>query len=163
MKKAAELGDVVAQGWTAEFVFTFSDWEKYYWLGRYVARQGIDISMSRAWIYAVLELVPSFERGENGRILHALDVLIKAALATVNARDWQTAFLSKGTIRKLKHVLELREAMLDRAKEAIGCWSVAGRRRGVVKDIRLMIAKMAWEPWLWSKKVRSQRKKAKRG
>jgi hypothetical protein len=47
--------------------------------------------------------------------------------------------------------------MLDHAKEAIGCWSMAGRRRGVVKDIRVMIAKMAWEPWLWSKKVKSQR------
>jgi hypothetical protein len=40
--------------------------------------------------------------------------------------------------------------MLGRAREAIKCWSMAGRRVGVVKDMRVMISKMAWEEaWRW--------------
>jgi hypothetical protein len=47
-------------------------------------------------------------------------------------------------------VLELHEAMLRRAREAIDCWSVAARRCGVAKDMRLVIARLAWqEVWRW--------------
>jgi hypothetical protein len=46
--------------------------------------------------------------------------------------------------------MELHGAMLQRARRAIDCWSMAGRRLRVVRDMRVMIAKMAWEEvWRW--------------
>jgi hypothetical protein len=52
--------------------------------------------------------------------------------------------------RTLGRVGELHAAMLGRARRAIDCWSVAALRCGVVKDVRVMIAKMAWaEAWRW--------------
>jgi hypothetical protein len=38
-----------------------------------------------------------------------------------------------------------REIRKKRAKEAIDCWLIIGRRRKVVKDIRIMIGKMLWD------------------
>jgi hypothetical protein len=49
-----------------------------------------------------------------------------------------------------KYWIELHAAMLARAKEAICCWSMTAQRHGVVKDIRVLVAKMAWqEAWRW--------------
>jgi hypothetical protein len=65
-------------------------------------------------------------------------------------------------LQKLGRVLHLHEAMVARAKRAIECWSMAARRCGVVKDMRVMIAKKAWaEPWQWGEK-QQQPAKAKR-
>jgi hypothetical protein len=53
----------------------------------------------------------------------------------------------------VERLLELHKAMLARARRAIDCWSMAGRRCGVVKDMRVVIAKMAWEEaWQWGEK-----------
>jgi hypothetical protein len=53
-------------------------------------------------------------------------------------------------VEDLERVFELHAAMLRRARRAIDCLSMAGRRRGVVKDMRVMIAKMLWaEAWRW--------------
>jgi hypothetical protein len=70
-------------------------------------------------------------------------------------------------IRKFGRVIELHNAMLGRARAAIDCWSTVARRRGVVKDMRVTIAKMAWEEvWRWGEKDADsgdERKKAKTG
>jgi hypothetical protein len=49
------------------------------------------------------------------------------------------------TVAQLERVIELHAAMLGRARRAIDCWSMAGWRLRVVKDMRVVIAKMAWE------------------
>jgi hypothetical protein len=47
-------------------------------------------------------------------------------------------------------VLALYDLMLSRARQAIQCWSMAGRRLAVAKDIQVLIAKMMWEEaWRW--------------
>jgi hypothetical protein len=57
---------------------------------------------------------------------------------------------SESSLKMFQRVLALQDAMLGRARDAIRCWSVVGCRHGVVKDIRVMIAKMAWEDaWRW--------------
>jgi hypothetical protein len=51
-------------------------------------------------------------------------------------------------VQVLLRVVALHEAMLERARQATYCWSIVGRRCGVVKDVRLKLAKMVWEqPW----------------
>jgi TPR repeat protein len=43
------------------------------------------------------------------------------------------------------------------------CWSMTGRRLGVVKDIRVMISKMAWEEaWRWGEKDNAERERAQK-
>jgi hypothetical protein len=56
-------------------------------------------------------------------------------------------------VESLQRVLVLHARMLRRARKAIACWSVVGRRFGVAKDIRVLIGKSAWdEVWLWGER-----------
>jgi hypothetical protein len=53
--------------------------------------------------------------------------------------------VSSAELVKLQRLFELHAEMINRAKRAIMCWSMAGRRLRVVKDMRVVIAKMMWE------------------
>jgi hypothetical protein len=68
-------------------------------------------------------------------------------------RDAQSDVVIEPNVQLCDRVKELHEAMLFRARKAIVCWSAVGVRLGVVKDVRVMIAKMAWEPWRWHEKA----------
>jgi hypothetical protein len=58
--------------------------------------------------------------------------------------------LSDGEFDHFAAVIALHTVMLCQARAAIDCWSVVGRRCVVAKDVRVLIAKMAWEePWRW--------------
>jgi TPR repeat protein len=161
-KRAAVLGQVYAMheyGWRA-FGEGELDWERYYWWGR-VAARGYGELVSRV---AVVGLLSSFEKGERGRILHAVGALIRNNLDIVSCLLFRKS-IPLDECRKLKRVVALHDAMLGRARRAIDCWSVAGRRCRVVKDIRVMISKMLWaEVWRWGEKDQEEEsKKLKRG
>jgi hypothetical protein len=97
----------------------------------------------------VLKLVPMFAKGEHCRILHVVAPVFRQQPGLASAvRGLRGP--ADGAIEEFQQVFRLHDAMLDRARAAVNCWSIAGRRHGVVKDMRVMIAKMAWaEPWLW--------------
>jgi hypothetical protein len=90
------------------------------------------------------DFLPSFARGENGRIL--------CIVAPVIADAETFGFPATGErLSLVREVLSYYQAVLNRARRAIACWSVVGLRCGAAKDVRVMIAKMAWEElWLWS-------------
>jgi hypothetical protein len=99
-----------------------------------------------------LSLIAGFEVGELGRILHIVAPVLRAN-RNVAEQEVFGKHHSEGTWRMLLPVLELHQAMLDRARCAIACWSMAGCRRGLVKDMRVVIAKMMWkEPWRWGER-----------
>jgi hypothetical protein len=87
----------------------------------------------------VLAMLPLFEKGEHGRILHAVAPVIRKNLEVEESKlfgepiEWYVS-------SKFKRVLELHEAMLMRARGAIDCWIMAARRHRVAKDMRVMIA-----------------------
>jgi hypothetical protein len=144
-RAAAELGDAHAQVAHGQLAFGWRDWERYHWWCSAVAR-------GLAWteLYeAVLQLLPSFEKGELGRVLHIVaPVLMKKIEAA--QRGEALSRTERKDLVKYQRVVELHCAMLVRARRAIDCWSTAGRRLGVVKDMRVVIAKMAWaEVWRW--------------
>jgi hypothetical protein len=94
--------------------------------------------------------VPSFERGENGRILHTVAPVLRDCPSVMGDLEMQGS-LSSGEVAALTRVVKMHEEMLGRAKRAIDCWSLAGRHLRVVKDVRAMIAKLAWEEvWRWA-------------
>jgi hypothetical protein len=146
MKVAAELEYLPAMHYRGELSFGEFDWERYYWWGRAAAR-----GLRGDYFYdAVRRLLPSFEKGEFGRILHTAAPVIRKQLAEHQLPESQS---SEVLMASWQCVLELHDAMLGRARRALDCWSLVGLRCGVVKDIRVVIAKMAWEDaWQWGAK-----------
>jgi TPR repeat protein len=140
---AAECGRSDAQFWYGLRGFGEFDWERYYWQGLAALRGSCS-----GWVAAVLRLLLSFERGEYGRILHTVALLIPLRLGVPKVLSHGP---SKSELEGLQRVLGLQSAMLNRTRRAVACWSVVGLRCGLVKDVRVMIAKMVWqEPWHWS-------------
>jgi hypothetical protein len=153
-RAAAELGDGGAQEFYGKLAFGEMDWERFHWWSLGVARGFGQYSFRVGTVH----LLEKFEKGKLGRILHIAAPVLKANLnvvvqevfgISVGKEVWQ----GKEVWPKLLRVLELHEAMLKRVRCAIACWSIVGRRRGVAKDMRVMIAKMLWEePWRWGEK-----------
>jgi hypothetical protein len=126
-------------------VFGELDWERFYWWGR-AASRGVE---RQSFSYSALPLLPFFESGAHGRILHTVAPLIRRSCSFEEGSVYGYA-VTEDTMAKVQRLLFLHGAMLGRAKQAIACWSIAARRHGVVKDIRVVIAKKAWEEvWLW--------------
>jgi hypothetical protein len=101
-----------------------------------------------------VNLLPLFEEGELGRILHTVAPVIARNLVEESlAMSVLNCPVSPTEMGRFKRVVVLHEAMLDQARRAIACWGIVGRRLGVAKDIRIVISKLAWEePWRWSEK-----------
>jgi TPR repeat protein len=148
-KQAAEMEHVRAQELYGEFAFGELEWERYLWMGRAVA-QGHSANF---FCDSVLRLLPSFERGELGRILHTVVPSIQRHLEA--EKPTKKVFGHRGSreeMANLQRMIQLHKTMLASARQAITCWSIVGLRCGLVKDVRVMIAKMVWEEaWRWSR------------
>jgi hypothetical protein len=143
LRTAAELEHPVAQ---AYYGFTFGqfDWRRFFWYGR-SAERGHD---ERSFFNSVAAMLPSFERGECVRILHT----VGPPLRIVANRDVSPPIDSAVEVQ-LQRVLELYEALLERARQVVRCWTVVGLQHGVVKDVRVLIGKLVWEEhWRWAEK-----------
>jgi hypothetical protein len=147
-KEAAELGAQGAQFMYGDIAFGRLDWERYFWWG---------LSSScpfygQQFCEGTLRLVPSFESGSLGRVLHTVAPVFRKSV-NVAQREMFGTRLQEIPLRMCLRLIELHDAMLERARQAIDCWSMAGRRHSVVKDMRVMIAKMAWEEvWRWGER-----------
>jgi hypothetical protein len=135
------------------------DWERYLWHGK-AAKHGYNYPFRMA----LLRLLPLFEKRENGRVLFTVGPLIKANLSVAKCRVFGERF-EVDWMEKFQRVTALYGTMIGRARAAIACWSSVGRRCGVVKDIRVVIAKMAWgEVWRWGEVDAEKRaERARRG
>jgi hypothetical protein len=144
-KEAADLGHFGAPYFYGKLAFGRLHWERFMWWGISADKSYREDSFCDV----VLAMLPLFEKGEHGRILHTVAPVIRKNLNVEESKlfgepidSWERS--------KFKQVLELHEAMLMRARRAIDCWSIAARRNRVVKDIRVAIAKMVWKrAWIW--------------
>jgi hypothetical protein len=143
-KESAELEYPLSLVMCGKVGFYDYEWERYVFLAR-AALAG----WASPFCYGVESLLPSFENGASSRILHTvapyirknIDVEKKLVFGDDSFDDRIPLFL---------RVVELHEAMLRRAKEAVVCLGLVTLRLGVVKDVRVMIGKMAWEDaWRW--------------
>jgi hypothetical protein len=106
----------------------------------------------RLFCEKIIEMLPSFEKGELGRILHTVAPVVRKR----HDGAWVGGFVDMKELARLRRVVTLQ---LERAREAVACWAVVGRRSGLVKDVRVMIGKMAWEEvWLWRRKPHQKRR-----
>jgi hypothetical protein len=148
IRQAAELQLAAAQYCYGLLAFGEADWERFLWWGR-AALRGRELFMFYAALVGVRR---SFERGELGRILHTVAPVTRR-LFDAKAKERYGDFFDDSDVAYFELLSALHRAMLGRARAAIHCWSAVALRLGVVKDIRVMIAKMAWEePWRWSEK-----------
>jgi hypothetical protein len=146
-REAAELGLPAAQLSYAES-FGELDWRRYLWVSRATSRG----SHSRVVCNSFRTLAEPLERGEMGRALHVLAPVVRKNLVVAERRLFREP-LSETDISRLQRVLQLHAAMLECARSAVRCWSLVGLRCGLVKDVRVVIAKIVWEePWRWSAK-----------
>jgi TPR repeat protein len=144
-KAAADLGFPAALYHYGKRAYSATDWERYHWQGLAVSRG----FAAEFFVDHVLDLLRAFEMGGECRILHTAAPVIAEHLR-VNEQSVFWKRIGRTKMERIRRILVLHDEMLQRAREAIDCWSMAARRCGVVKDMRVMIAKMAWqEPWRW--------------
>jgi hypothetical protein len=144
---AAELGCREAQVQLGESAYGKLDWERFYWWGCAAER-----GLFRPLLEAVAQLLPRFASGENGRILHTVARVIRRSVDVANRRVFGED-VTEAELACCQQVIASHDALLERARVALLCWSMAGRRCRVVKDTRVMVAKMAWEEvWRWGER-----------
>jgi hypothetical protein len=148
-RESAELQEAEAEHRYASVAFGEEDWEHYYWLGRAALHgYGADTFLS----FTLVRVYPLFERGELGRALHVVACLLRDNFEAAKRAAFGDDVMAEDVLPMLR-VLTLHDAMLDRARAAVRCWSAVGARLGVMKDVRVMIGKMAFEEaWGWSVK-----------
>jgi hypothetical protein len=152
-RRAAELGDGMAQYAYGMSAFDNPDPERYRWLGRASLR-----GFGQWYMAAVIDLLPSFKTGELGRVLQVVGPVLRELLDKQRDKPEVFGELLEEQLDMLRRIAALHAAMLERARHAILCWGVVGLRAGLVKDMRVMIANMLWEhAWTWSKKHKKNR------
>jgi TPR repeat protein len=144
IRRAAELQQGDAQYRHGLLAYGGLDWRRYVWWGR----ASLGGCNERAFYFAVVALVPAFEEGKHVRILHTVAPVVRKGLDAT--RTTASRCIQAEEVEELCRVMELHEELLGRARRAIACWSVVGQRVGVAKDMRMTIAKLAWdEAWRW--------------
>jgi hypothetical protein len=123
LREAAELGKPGGAAAVTRVCFWRARLERFCWRGR-MASQGVG---GKKVCVQVTEIVPSFERGGLSRILRIVGPIVLEIL-DVPTRTVCGDLVSVREVGKLQRVLQLQEAMLGRARRAIDCWSMAGRR-----------------------------------
>jgi hypothetical protein len=145
-RRAAELGLARAQNAYAMYAFRPEQWQRCVWQGR-AAMQGLDPLL---FCNSVLFLFWRLEGDEQRRMVHAVGGVVAKGLDAKTGRFFGSLELQEGQNAQLLRVVQLHESMMQRARQAIDCWSVVARRCGMAKDMRVLIAKMAWEEaWRW--------------
>jgi TPR repeat protein len=157
-KEAAELGYAPAQCRYGRLAFGEMGWERFHWCSL-AASRGVGITL---FVREVLDNCVLLALGLYDRILHTVAPVF-AKHFRVEERTVFGTRLDQSQMQDIQRILVVHEKMLGRARRAIDCWSMAGRRCRVVKDMRVMIAKMLWgEAWRWGVRVEETERAEKR-
>jgi hypothetical protein len=142
-QRAAELGDVAAAFHVGDKKYGENCPERYLWWG---------IAANGGYYNAPLELVASAsgqvrlydENQSNGPVVfaigHALKDQIHMGCRTVYGRRIHR----DDFFENAKYAVDLYRQWISSCKLAVRCWIWTARQRGVVRDIRILIAKLLW-------------------
>jgi hypothetical protein len=125
--------------------FAADDWRRYQWLG--MALQRGDSFYDHSHHVALHDLmqdahlfVPEFDSGQcSVRIIFELG----AALRHADKREETRQRVRNRPL--VKRCVELHTRWVALAKGAIECWIAVARRLGVAKDVRRLVAELAWK------------------
>jgi hypothetical protein len=140
--EAAALGDSLAMFHVGMAVNSKRDPQRYQWLGK-AARRGLHAAVWELQQRAV-HSVQNFDCGsspELGMIVFEIGAAIKGLASELLVSDTGRTKFKQAALR----CVELHDRCTNAAIAAISCWIGVGLRLAVVKDIRVLIAKMLWE------------------
>jgi hypothetical protein len=146
LKKAAELGLVIALHSYGRNAFTDVQPEQYLWMGR-CAQRSIDHVGS--YLDRVDTCLAGFLRKAR---LSSCVVQIDALYGEGRLSFWEVSRYSTHNGAMHRHVMLYIQALCKNwradARRAVNAWLAVGRRLRVVKDIRGVIGKRIWNEWL---------------
>jgi TPR repeat protein len=148
LKDAAELGHKGAQYKFDRKAFPSSDWQRYRWWSKSAAR-GEQLAMA-CLRNAAVQQVKLLEDGRASmRVVFDLGAAFKRLADVANGKVIAKR-VSAEQLSATKRCIELHELCQKNAKAAIEGWIGVARRLKVVKDVRVVIARMLWtESWCW--------------
>ncbi len=157
LKEAAELGWIPAQFYYGGKGFDESSWERYYWWGRAATSGWLD-ALFRLGREAVKQ-VKLFEMGHGtARVVFEIGAVSKGKLDSKSSTMFNYSLQELGVDREQLHAMEqavlFHDEWCNNAKAAVECWIWTAKQLGVVKDVRILIARRLWEERaVWSEQI----------
>ncbi len=144
-RQAALLGSGWSQAVFAYHCLPPESVERMQWMRRAVA-QGSGTSAVRELIKNLRQHLGAVEQGGSGRLVFE----IGAAMASFS--EWRSG--NFGSVEDCSAALRFYEEWCAAAQQAIMCWVWTARQLGMARDVRLLIADLAWdERAAWSERV----------
>ncbi len=127
--------------WAAE-ALEAADARRYEWWGRAAAR---GVHRARTELVQAAQRVANLqESGAPGRIMYGVGCGCKGHLNSAR----QSAFgvqVGRNEFEQLRAAVAVCDRWNEAARAAVRCWTGAGRRLGVARDVRLPIARLVWK------------------
>ncbi len=152
-RQEAELGSARAQHSYGELAFDAHAWERYRWWGRAAAR-GLpeacaDLAVAARQQLRLLEggglgrALRLLEGGGLGRAVYEIGLACKGRLSAAEQRAFGR-FLPAHEVECLERAVNMYDTWSGEARRAVECFPMVAHRYGVVRDIRVVISRMAW-------------------
>ncbi len=142
--EAAELGDVGAMFAAGLYAFSECQWERYLWWGRAAAR-GCSRVLQDFHLGAKRQLKWYEAGGGSGRVIFELGAAYRGHVDVRGLVVFGERISKKKRAEVAQRCVDLHERWCRLARAAIECWLLVAARLGVVKDIRLLLARSLWE------------------
>ncbi len=139
-KEGAELDHTLAQFCYGQYAFHGNNWNRYFWWGRAAAKCNVSAPTSLA--EAAAKYLKLFENGMgSGRVLFGIGAACRGHLREGIAFGSE---MHADFVNAMKRAVALHDEWCEDTKRAVCCWTWCAKELGVVKDVRLCIAKMLW-------------------
>jgi hypothetical protein len=115
---------------------------KYYWSGKQAK-----LGMPRSFCVSLSEQMRAFNSSErkNERVVMMIGRFVRGHVDGDKSQLFGVDFGSELFVKPAMIAVQFFEFQLQSYLDAVNCWSVIAKRKHVVKDIRLLIAKLIWE------------------
>jgi hypothetical protein len=147
LRRAAEAGHIEAMYSYGSCGFTENDPERYEWYCRAAALGDRD---------ALDELHEAAALADPGACMFEMGRGCKRHLDVAQGTLFAVQ-LDEDSLEDIQKVIAYYDECVQRAKRAVDCWSLVGARLGVVKDVRIVVARLIWED-LWKRRGSVARK-----
>lgn len=135
-RRASDLGHHLAQVWFAEWAFSLWDPERLRFL-RSCHERGNTLVLT--------EIVNELSFWRIGNPLGACVLEVGRLLAGKEGVTCIANCTCVTVYEKARQCVSFYDSCRDATLRAISCWSIVGKRCGLVKDMRVFIAKLLWE------------------
>jgi hypothetical protein len=116
--------------WYGKLAFQEDDGQRYHWW----ERAGLKRFEVFLFPSDVARILPRLESSENGR-LHTVALLIRTHLNVATLTIFGRV-VSEEELKKLQRVVQLHDALLERARRAIGCMMVHARIMALARIVK---------------------------